>query len=108
MPPLVRRRPLIERLKEYLDPQDFLLWLSEELNDDAYDELLNEWATVIGIALNILFILARGANRPGTARGRDDVFGDSETSKGSGWFAWMVSGNNATTNDQKKRQCADR
>lgn len=89
MPRLVRRTPLIERIKAYLDPYDFLLWLSEELNDDSYDEWLNVWATPIGIALNITFVLARGASKPGVGRG-DDVFGEDRN--GSGWFSWLVSG----------------
>ena len=84
----MRRAPLIERIKAYLDPYDFLLWIAEELNDDAYDEWLKIWATPIGIGLNIGFILARGASRPHS--GSDDVFGD-DGRKGSGWFAWMVS-----------------
>lgn len=87
MPRLVRRTPLSERIKAYLDPYDFFLWLSEELNDDAYDEWLKDWATPIGIGLNILFILARGASRPRQGRGRNDVFGEDE---GSGWFGWFV------------------
>lgn len=91
MPPLVRRRPLLERIQAYLDPWDFLLWLSEELNDDAHEELLNNWATPIGIALNFLFIIARGASKSGDSRGSDDVFGDIDGKSRSGWFAWLVS-----------------
>ena len=90
MPRLVRRAPLSERIKAYLDPGDLLLWLSEELNDDAYDEWLKDWATPIGICLNILFILARGASKPGSGRGVDDVFGDIDGRSGSGWFSWFV------------------
>jgi hypothetical protein len=91
MPPLVRRRPLLERIQAYLDPWDLLLWLSEELNDDAHEELLNNWATQIGVALNFLFIIARGASKPGDSRGSDDVFGDIDGKSRSGWFAWLVS-----------------
>ncbi|QIX00669.1 hypothetical protein AMS68_006186 [Peltaster fructicola] len=86
MPPLIRRRPLLERLRTNLDPYDFLLWLSEELNDNSYDELLNAWATPIGLASNLLFILARGASR-NTFSGADDVF--SEHGAGRGWFSWL-------------------
>lgn len=89
MPRLVRRAPLSERLKAYLDPYDFLLWLSEELNDDTYDEWLQAWATPLGVALNFLFVLARGASKTGGSRGRDDVFGDAD-SNSSGWFSWLV------------------
>ncbi|EME43919.1 hypothetical protein DOTSEDRAFT_130399 [Dothistroma septosporum NZE10] len=86
MPRLVRRAPLSERIKAYLDPYDFLLSLSETLNDDTYEEWLKIWATPIGIGLNILFILARGASRTST-KGGDDVFGEDGSS--SGWFAWL-------------------
>ena len=90
MPRIVRRAPLSERIKAYLDPYDFFLWLSEELNDDAYDEWLKVWAVPIDIGLNILFILARGASRPSASRGGDDVFGDAGGKSGSGWFAWFT------------------
>ncbi|KAK4629423.1 hypothetical protein CLAFUW4_08149 [Fulvia fulva] len=86
MPRLVRRAPLGERIKAYLDPYDFLLSLSETLNDDAYEEWLKIWAIPIGISLNILFILARGASKTST-KGGDDVFGEDGSS--SGWFAWL-------------------
>ena len=90
-PRLVRRAPLLQRIKASLDPYDLLLWLSEELNDDAYEDLLNEWATPVGIGLNILFVLARGASKRGSAGERDDVFGDARGNHGSGWFTWLVS-----------------
>ena len=90
MPRLVRRAPLTERVSRYLDPYDLLLWLAEEFNDDTYDEWLKDWATPIGVALNILFILARGASKAGAKRGSDDVFGDDEEGRGSGWFTWIV------------------
>ena len=91
MPRLVRRTPLSDRIKAYLDPYDFLLWLSEELNDDSYDEWLKVWATPIGVGMNILFILARGSSRTGAKRGGDDVFGDIDGSNSSGWLSWFVS-----------------
>lgn len=90
MPRLVRKAPLRERLQAYLDPWDFLLWLSETLNDDAYDEWLQSWSTPIGIGLNILFIFARGTSQAGRSRGADEVFGDVRDGS-SGWFAWFVS-----------------
>ena len=90
MPRLVRRTPLNERLKAHLDPYDLLLWLSEVWNNDALEEWLKTWATPIGIGLNILYVLARGASRPGQNRDRGDVFGDIDGRGGSGWFAWFV------------------
>ncbi|EMC93626.1 hypothetical protein BAUCODRAFT_37311 [Baudoinia panamericana UAMH 10762] len=87
MPRLVRRTPLLERMKAYLDPYDLLLWFAEELNDDVYDEWLQAWATPIGVAFNIIFILARGASKAGQVRSRDDVFGEAGS---SGWLAWFA------------------
>jgi hypothetical protein len=90
MPRLVRQRSLLDRIKTTLDPGDLFLWLAEELNDDAYDEWLKLWAVPIGVGLNFVFILARGASKRATGRTGDDVFGD-DGSGGSGWFAWVVS-----------------
>lgn len=100
MPRLVRRQPLIERIKVYLDPLDLLLWLAEELNDDACDDWLKLWSTFIGLALNMVYILAKGASSSsrGGSRGGDDVFGDDGRS-GSGWFGWLVCGISYTRHD---------
>ena len=91
MPRLVRRDPLSKRIREYLDPGDLLLWLSELVNDDTYDEWLSEWATAIGIGLNILLIFLMWSSTPGNRRATDDVFGDIDGKSGRGWFAWSVS-----------------
>lgn len=96
MPRLVRRAPLSERIKAYLDPYDFLLWLSEELNDDSYEEALHTWSIPIGIVLNVLFVLCKSTSKPHTG-GKDDVFGDTGGRRSSGWFNWLVSGSGATT-----------
>lgn len=92
MPRLVSKTPLIDRIKAYLDPYDLLLWLSEELNDDGVEEWLKEWATPIGLGLNILFILARGASNPGSSSKSktDDVFGEFDNNRGTGWFTWLA------------------
>ena len=90
MPPLIRRRPLSERIKAYLDPYDWLLWLSEELNSNELDDALKDWAWSIGIAVNLLFMVAR-ANSGGEApAGGDDVFGDYTARAGTGWLRWLV------------------
>lgn len=83
MPRLVRRAPLSERIKARLDPYDFLLWLAEELNDDAYDDWLNRFGLPIGAGLNVVFILARGG--AGRSSGGNSVF--DEDGGSSGWFA---------------------
>lgn len=88
MPRLIRRVPLVERIKGYLDPADFLLWLSEELESRGWDQLEKEWAIPIGFGLNLFFLIAR-ANSRGRTGGYDDVFGDSRSA--AGWSSWLVS-----------------
>ncbi len=75
MPRFVRRQPLVDRIQAYLNPYDFLLWLSEELESNGWDQLEKEWATPIGITLNLVFLIAR-ANTAATSTNYDDVFGD--------------------------------
>ena len=86
MPKFVRRQPLIERIKAYLNPYDFLLWLSEELESNGWDQLEKEWAVPIGILVNLVFLIAR-ANTKNTATSYDDVFGDVP---GVSWTSWLV------------------
>lgn len=88
MPPLIRRRPLLERIKAYLNPLDFLLWLSEELDSSDWEQWEKEWALPVGIALNVLFLVAR-ANSQKSSRAHDDVFGDEG---GVSYVAWLVCG----------------
>lgn len=88
MPPVVRRQPLLERIQAFLNPLDFLLWLSEELDTNGWDQLEKEWAIPIGIGLNVIFLIAR-ANADLGSRRYDDVFG--EVKGGTGWLGWLVS-----------------
>jgi hypothetical protein len=101
MPKYVRRQPLIERVRAYLNPYDFLLWISEEIESNGWDQLEKEWATPIGLVLNLVFIIAR-ANSKGTSRGYDDVFGDVPR---IAWTAWLVSANLRITNRQADSRC---
>ena len=87
MPKYIRRQPLTERLKAYLNPYDFLLWLSEEIDSRGWDQLEKEWAIPIGLGLNLVFLVAR-ANSKNTTRDYDDVFGEVRR---TGWTAWLVS-----------------
>ncbi|SLM40791.1 Protein of unknown function DUF2418 [Lasallia pustulata] len=87
-PRLIRRQPLADRIKAYLNPLDFLLWLSEELDSSDWDRWQKEWATPIGIGLNVIFMLARANSGAGGRRKGDDVFG--EDIGGSGWFSWFA------------------
>ena len=87
-PRLVRRRPLAERIKSYLNPFDFLLWLSEELDSSDLDQWQKEWATPIGLLLNVVFLIARANSGSSTTMTGDDVFG--EEIGYTGWLAWFV------------------
>ncbi|CAN8102122.1 unnamed protein product [Discula destructiva] len=87
MPRLIRRRPLMERITSALNPWDFFLWVSEEI--ETRDIGSKSSGTQLGLALNFVFLLAR-ANGVYSTGSADDVFGDHE---GAGWiayFAWSV------------------
>ncbi|KAH8681001.1 hypothetical protein BX600DRAFT_9000 [Xylariales sp. PMI_506] len=84
MPRLVRRRPLMERAKAMLNPMDFLLWLSEEIETRDWDS--KAVGTQIGLAVNFIFLLAR-ANSGSKTSAVDDIFDDEA---GSGWVTYVV------------------
>lgn len=88
MPPrLIRRRHLSERIKAYLNPFDFFLWLAQELDTSDWDQWQRAWATPVGLTLNFVFLVAR-ANCGSSKRGGDDVFGDNV--QYTGWLSWLV------------------
>ncbi|KAJ8124614.1 hypothetical protein O1611_g9026 [Lasiodiplodia mahajangana] len=84
MPRLVRKRPLMERVTAMLNPMDFLLWLSEEI--ETHDWSSKTVGTQLGLAMNFAFLIAR-ANSGGT-RVADPVFDDGTGS--SGWLAYVI------------------
>ncbi|KAH8424625.1 Nur1/Mug154 family protein [Aspergillus melleus] len=88
MPRLVRRRPLAERIKSYLNPLDFLLWLSEEIDANDWDQFEKNWSITLGVTLNIVFLIARANSQSSGSRTVDDVFGDDE---GAPWMSWLAS-----------------
>ncbi|KAJ4300508.1 hypothetical protein N0V88_003183 [Collariella sp. IMI 366227] len=67
-----------------LNPMDFYLWLSEEIQTFDWDS--QGFGTKFGLAANFIFLLAR-ANAGGTRDAVDDVFGDAPA---SGWFTLMA------------------
>ncbi|KAI8951121.1 hypothetical protein F4801DRAFT_589977 [Xylaria longipes] len=85
MPRLVRKRPFMERVKAMLNPMDFLLWLSEEI--ETHDWSSKTIGTQLGLAMNFAFLIAR-ANSGGT-RVADPVFDDGGS--GTGWVAYLIS-----------------
>lgn len=87
-PRLVRRAPLKERIQAWLSPADWLIWLSEGLNSGDWEEVAGQWAPTIGVALNVIFMIAC-ANSVSDDH-NDDVFGDYFERRGSGWFLWLA------------------
>jgi hypothetical protein len=84
---LVRRAPLLERVKAYLNPLDFLLWLSEVIDTSDWDQWQKDYGTPLGVGLNFIMLIARANS--GRATGTyDDVFEDSPS--GTGWMGWLV------------------
>lgn len=88
-PRLIRRRPLVERIKASLNPLDFLLWFSEELDSNDWDQWGKEWANPVGFLLNVVFLIARANTAYSTRTDGDDVFGDDIAY--TPWSAWFVS-----------------
>ena len=88
MPRLVRRQPILERIKSALSPLDFLLWLSEEIESSDWDQLEKNWAAPLGFGLNFVFLIARTNCAPRSNRTYDDVFGDD--SNGVSLTSWFV------------------
>ena len=84
---LVRRRPISERIRSYFDIWDFLLWLSEEFEGGDWDQWQRDWATPIGIGLNLGMLIAR-SNSARSTNSHDDVFGDG--TDGRGLLNWLV------------------
>ncbi|KAF2704328.1 hypothetical protein K504DRAFT_462890 [Pleomassaria siparia CBS 279.74] len=89
MPPLVRRAPLLERIKAYLDPWDWLMWASEELNSNDWEDFSTNYASSLGIGMNVLFMIAKANVGQSTNSKVDDVFGSYQKSR-SGWFKWFM------------------
>ncbi|KAK6853264.1 hypothetical protein PG995_010076 [Apiospora arundinis] len=86
MPParrLVRKRPLMERVKASLNIMDLLLWLSEEIETRDWNS--NVVGTQLGLAFNFAFLIARANSGRKTAV--DDVFSDEIE---SGWVVFLV------------------
>ena len=86
MPPYVRRQPLLDRVQSLLNPYDFWLWLSEELETSGWERVDNKWAIIIGITLNLILLFAQ-ANSKARSRYYEDVFGEAS---GPSWTVWLV------------------
>ena len=89
MPRLIRRRPWLERIKARLNVLDILLWFFEELDSGDWDQWQAEWATSIGIVINIVFLVARANSGSVSRQQHSDVFGDDLVTS-PGLVAWLV------------------
>jgi hypothetical protein len=86
MPPIIRRRPLRDRIAAYLNPLDFLLWFSAEfLNGDDWDEFQHTFALPIGVACNVVFLVARANSGPKSLAEGDGVFLSNSGRTGGIW-----------------------
>lgn len=86
MPAYVRKQPLSERISTALNIYDWLLWLSEEIESNGWDQLEKEWAIPIGFAFNFVFLIAR-ANTGAQSSSYDDIFAETT---GPGWASSIV------------------
>merc|ERR1711977_555213 len=82
MPRLVRRKPTIQRLKDYLNPGDWWLYLAEEFETADWDK---QYASPLALGLHIVLLIARANTGSSLGSGQDDVFGDDYSK--TGWLS---------------------
>lgn len=85
MPAIRRRRSAFSRIKDYLNPLDWLLWASEEFESGDWDSKAT--GTTTGLVVSFVFLIAR-ANTGGTTSYEDHVFSDYT---GPSWSSWLAS-----------------
>ncbi|PHH66815.1 hypothetical protein CDD81_5947 [Ophiocordyceps australis] len=85
MPRLVRRRPLHKRILALLNPVDYLLLLSEDIEAREWDS--KQVGSQLGLLLNFVFLVGRANLKRSTIYRSDDIFGDSEETT---WFAFIL------------------
>ncbi|KKA31234.1 hypothetical protein TD95_002746 [Thielaviopsis punctulata] len=82
---LVRKRPLMQRITAYLNPMDFLLWLSEELETREYDP--QSLGLKLGLAMHFIFVLALSNSVDDDP---DDIFGDSTSTSSLSYLSRAI------------------
>ncbi|KAM0328107.1 hypothetical protein ACHAQA_005510 [Verticillium albo-atrum] len=107
MPRMVRRKPWSERVKAMLNPMDFLLWVSEELETRDWDS--KALGTKLGLVFNFVFLIARA--NCAASEAHDDVFSDGGSShitsyviRPLSWILLLLSGANAFYTMTRSRQ----
>ena len=86
MPRLVRRKPTIQRVKDYLNPGDWWLYVCEEFETADWDK---QYASPLALGLHIVLLIARANTGSSLGSGGDDVFGDDYSR--TGWLSSIVS-----------------
>ncbi|KAH6716785.1 hypothetical protein BKA61DRAFT_477739 [Leptodontidium sp. MPI-SDFR-AT-0119] len=82
MPRLVRRKPTIQRVKDYLNPGDWWLYVCEEFETADWDK---QYASPLALGLHIVLLIARANTGSSLGSGGDDVFGDDYSR--TGWLS---------------------
>ncbi|CZT49056.1 uncharacterized protein RSE6_09838 [Rhynchosporium secalis] len=83
MPRLVRRKPTLQRFKDYMNPGDWWLYIAEEFETADLDK---QYASPLAFGLHIALLIAR-ANTGSSlgSRGGDAVFGEDYSR--TGWLS---------------------
>ncbi|CAD6452722.1 1647a71f-48b4-43d4-98e2-4a316216dd2c [Sclerotinia trifoliorum] len=85
MPRLVRRRPLRERITDWFNIHDWVLWISEEIETRDWDS--KAYANPLAFGLHSTLLIARANSGNGVSGNVDDVFGDVPS--GTGWLSYL-------------------
>lgn len=86
MPRLIRRKPFVERVKDYLNPGDFWLWVSEAIETSEWDS--KQYAAPLAFGFHFVMLIARANIGSSGSSGGDDVFGEDYS--GTGWLSAIV------------------
>lgn len=86
MPRLVRRKPTVQRVKDYLNPGDWWLYVCEEFETADWDK---QYASPLALGLHIVLLIARANTGSSLGSAGDDVFGDDYSR--TGWLSSIVS-----------------
>ncbi|KAL2061654.1 hypothetical protein VTL71DRAFT_7031 [Oculimacula yallundae] len=82
MPRLVRRKPTIQRFKDYMNPGDWWLYICEEFETA---DLNKQYASPLALGLHITLLIARANSGSSLGSGGDSVFGDDYSR--TGWLS---------------------
>ncbi|TGZ84432.1 hypothetical protein EX30DRAFT_338956 [Ascodesmis nigricans] len=92
MPRVVRRAPLFQRILSHLNPFDYFLSISTDIDSYDWDALQLALGDPLGIGLNILAAVARANANAFRGRYEDDVFssGYSRSASWAGGISYLL------------------